>query len=120
MNHKDAWAEDFHSPTKNEVQSVADSTTTSTPTKGRRIIVGKESPKASEPSQNLSSEAHSIKTDTLVVVSKVKKLIKEQSGMSTSQCCVDALTKKVISECLKGIEEAKKVDRKTVMGRDIK
>ncbi|MCB0352512.1 MAG: hypothetical protein KDD64_03280 [Bdellovibrionales bacterium] len=60
-----------------------------------------------------------MESDTLVVVSKVKKLIKDQSDYNTSQCCIDALTKKVIEECLKGIEKAHEAGRKTVMGRDI-
>lgn len=60
-----------------------------------------------------------IETETLVVVSKVKKFIKEQSDFNTSKCGVEALTRKVASECLKGIENAKQAGRKTVMGRDI-
>ena len=58
------------------------------------------------------------KTDTLVVVSKVKDLIREQSEFNTSQCCIDALTEKVVRECLNAIEKAKAAGRKTVMGRD--
>lgn len=61
----------------------------------------------------------SIQTDTLVVVSKVKQLIKEQSGFNVSQCAINALTEKVIQECLKGIDEAGQAGRKTVMGRNI-
>ena len=60
-------------------------------------------------------KAADIQTDTLVVVSKVKKLIKDQSGFNTSQCCIEALTGKVVEECLKGIEQAKESGRKTVM-----
>lgn len=59
------------------------------------------------------------KTDTLVVVSKVKKAIREQSGLNTSQCCIDALTRRIADELTKGIENAKNAGRKTVMGRDI-
>ena len=58
-------------------------------------------------------------TDTLIVVSKVKKLIREQSGFNTSEDCVQALTRKVVEECLKGIEHTKAAGRKTVMARDI-
>ncbi|MBF0103847.1 MAG: hypothetical protein HQM16_00855 [Deltaproteobacteria bacterium] len=61
----------------------------------------------------------SIKTDTLVVVSKVKQLIKDQSGFNTSTCCIDALTQKVVDECLKAMEHATAAGRKTVMGRDV-
>lgn len=59
------------------------------------------------------------KGETLVVVSKVKKLIRSLSGLNTSQCCVDALTERITAEINKGIENAKTAGRKTVMGRDI-
>ena len=58
--------------------------------------------------------------DTLVVVSKVKQLIRDSSDYSTSQCCIDALTKKVAEAAMKGIEAARAAGRKTVMGRDIR
>lgn len=64
-------------------------------------------------------QADAMKTDCLVVVSKVKKLVSEKSNFNTSQCCIDRLTKKVIEECLKGIKKAELAGRKTVMGRDI-
>ena len=58
-------------------------------------------------------------TETLVVVSKVKKLINEQAGLKTSKCFVDALTKRVVAECMAAVESAKRDGRKTVKGRDI-
>lgn len=57
--------------------------------------------------------------ETLVVVSKVKKLVRAKSGLNTSQCCIDSLTRKVIEAVNSGIENARKAGRKTVMGRDI-
>lgn len=65
-----------------------------------------------------SSSKGAIATETLVVVSKVKNLIREQSEFNTSQCAVDALTDIVVKESLKAIEKAKVAGRKTVMGRD--
>ena len=59
-----------------------------------------------------------MEVDPLVVVSKVKKLIRDQSDFNTSQCAVDALTQIVVKECLRAIESAKANGRKTVMGRD--
>ena len=56
--------------------------------------------------------------ETLVVVSKVKKHIKDKSGMSTSANAMDALTKIVERECAKAIETAQGDGRKTVMDRD--
>ncbi len=55
----------------------------------------------------------------LVVTSKVKKYIKEQSNLNTSSETVDVLSKAVEQLCQKGIESAKADKRKTVMARDI-
>lgn len=58
-------------------------------------------------------------SDTLVVTSKVKKLVKEKGGMNTSAATIEILSKAVEKLCLKGIESAKSDGRKTVMDRDI-
>lgn len=55
---------------------------------------------------------------TLVVVSKVKKYIKEKGDMNTSASAMDALTKLIEDSCDKAIETARKDKRKTVMDRD--
>lgn len=68
-------------------------------------------------SDSTTSDSSSI--ETLVVVSKIKKYIRECSGMNTSKCCVEALSRLVSEECKRGIENAKTSGRKTVMGRDI-
>ncbi|MBP9866043.1 MAG: hypothetical protein KBC91_06550 [Candidatus Omnitrophica bacterium] len=60
-----------------------------------------------------------MEVETLVVVSKVKKLVQDRAGMNSSQCFIDALTRKVVEQTLKGIERAKVAGRKTVMGRDL-
>ena len=57
-------------------------------------------------------------SETFVVVSKVKALIKKHADMSTSATAIDALSKIVEKECLKAIENAKNDKRKTVMDRD--
>lgn len=57
-------------------------------------------------------------SDVLVVASKVKKFIKDKSGMSTSASVMQALTSVVERECNKAIEKAKNDKRKTVMDRD--
>lgn len=54
----------------------------------------------------------------LVVASKVKAFIKEDSGFNTSASVMEALSKLVERECRKAIESAKKEKRKTVMDRD--
>ena len=119
-NHRESWAEEERSPSKeaylNELAAEGGNPTnkkTEERAPQRKIIDSKPSIGIQAPRVTNS------KVDTLVVVSKVKNFIKDRSGMNVSQCCIDALTKKVVQESLKAIEEAKKVGRKTVMGRDI-
>lgn len=56
--------------------------------------------------------------DILVVASKVKKLIREKSGMNTSAEVLETLSQKVEALCAGAIERAKEDGRKTVKGRD--
>jgi len=57
-------------------------------------------------------------SEVLVVVSKMKKYIKDKSGMNTSASASSALTKIVEKLCDQAIENAEKDKRKTVMDRD--
>jgi histone H3/H4 len=111
-NHRESWAEEAVAPKHNEVDNLQEDRAPV------RKIVDPKNTNLIE-SAIASNSSMDIKTDTLVVVSKVKQLIQSQSSFNTSQCCIDALTKKVVKECLKGIEKAKIAGRKTVMGRDI-
>lgn len=56
--------------------------------------------------------------ETLVVVSKVKKLIKDTAGMNTAGDSIETLTKIVEAQVTQAIEKAKADGRKTVMARD--
>lgn len=59
-------------------------------------------------------------SDLLVVASKVKNYVREQSGgMNTSATFLDALTQEVKKVCNKAIEAAKQDGRKTVKDRDL-
>ena len=107
VKHRDSWAEERYSPRKEESPV---SPTNPGPPPQRRYVTA--------PAMETSRPAPEIMTDTLVVVSKVKKLINEQSSFNTSQCAIDALTEKVVKECLRAIESARASGRKTVMGRD--
>jgi len=57
--------------------------------------------------------------ENLVVTSKVKKMIKEKSGFSTSKSLIDELSQRVSVMCETAIENAKTDGRKTVMDRDL-
>lgn len=54
----------------------------------------------------------------LVVSSKVKKMIKEEAGLSTSSQVMDQLTFRVETICKKAINNAQNDKRKTVLDRD--
>jgi histone H3/H4 len=76
---------------------------------GRKTVMGKDF--------SLFKENPQIE-DSLVVASKVKKLIKDEAGLSTSSQAIDQLTLRVQTICLRAIEKAKEDKRKTVMDRD--
>lgn len=56
--------------------------------------------------------------EILVVASKVKKFIKDNSEMNTSGAVMEKLSQIIEQECLKAIEAAKADKRKTVKDRD--
>lgn len=76
---------------------------------GRKTVMGKDF--------NLYVETANIE-ESLVVTSKVKKLIKDEFNLSTSSAAIDQLTNRVQTICRKAIENAQKEKRKTVMDRD--
>jgi histone H3/H4 len=57
-------------------------------------------------------------TRPLVVVSAVKKTIKELGGCNTAQETIDLLNSVILENLKSAIESAKKDGRKTVMRRD--
>ena len=56
--------------------------------------------------------------EVLVVVSKLKKYIKAEAGMNTSNGVAQVLSERVKGLCAQAIEHAKSEGRKTVMDRD--
>lgn len=57
-------------------------------------------------------------SETLVVVSKVKKIAKEQ-GMRTSGDAMEALSAVVAAKIKEGIEKARAAGKKTVQASDL-
>ncbi len=57
--------------------------------------------------------------DILVVVSKMKKYIRDRSGMNTSDAVADALSDHVRAICDEAIRTAATDGRKTVLDRDV-
>lgn len=57
--------------------------------------------------------------EVLVVVSKLKKYIKDKSGMNTSSAVAEVLSERLRALCDRAIENARTEGRKTVMDRDV-
>ena len=57
--------------------------------------------------------------EVLVVASKIKNYIREQSGMNTSAGVLDALSDRLRAICDQAIENASRDGRKTVKDRDV-
>jgi hypothetical protein len=57
--------------------------------------------------------------EVLIVVSKLKKYIRERSGMNTSDAVADALSAHVRAICDEAIRNAATDERKTVLDRDV-
>ncbi|MBL0221010.1 MAG: hypothetical protein IPQ07_44965 [Myxococcales bacterium] len=55
----------------------------------------------------------------LIVVSKMKKYIRERSGMNTSDAVAEALSDHVRAICDEAIRHAASDERKTVLDRDV-
>ena len=109
VKHRSCFAEEAIAPRGDDflTKESSDENTMIEERPSRRIIC----------SHQPTSVQHNV--DTLVVVSKVKQFIKDESELNTSQCAIDALTQKVVQACLDGIVRAKEAGRKTLMGRDI-
>jgi histone H3/H4 len=116
--HRSAFAEEAKAPSHEQVQ--AEQAVVKPKEVIQREPVRKIVEEKSQSAPLISKSSNTLpKTDTLVVVSKVKQLIKDQVGFNTSECCIEALTRKVVEESLKGIARAQAAGRKTVMGRDV-
>lgn len=110
FGHRSAWAEEERSPATGNTAAAGERTP-------KRTVVSPQ-PSAPVNPHSVTRSASAVSYDTLVVVSKVKKLVRDLSDYNTSQCAIDALTEKVVQECKKAIEGARASGRKTIMGRD--
>jgi histone H3/H4 len=57
--------------------------------------------------------------EVLVVVSKMKKYIKEKGGLNTSDAVAAVVSERIRAMCDAAIESAKADGRKTVLDRDV-
>lgn len=57
--------------------------------------------------------------ENLIVISKVKKFIKEKADMNTSASFFEPLNGDIVKACRDAMAHAQKLGRKTVMGKDL-
>ena len=112
--HRDAWAEDVRSPTRDawlEQQRAAaeessEATMSDSPKPERRVVA----PKADD----------DVPREVLIVVSKLKAYIRARSGFNTSDGVVEVLSDHLRRICDLAIDNASVESRKTVLDRDFK
>jgi histone H3/H4 len=128
--HRDAWAVEARAPTKdawdkelaaNPPPPAAPRPATSVPASApvvRRVVVGEASPATAAAVEGVKLSEVSDK-DVLIVVSKLKKYIKDRSGFNTSDNVMDLLSEHLRAICDDAIRAAARDERKTVLDRDI-
>jgi hypothetical protein len=99
--HREAWAVEESTPT-------------------RETLTAAPSPAApARPSPPSAPAGEVDESDVLVVVSKVKKYIRDRSGMNTSESVAAMLSDHVRAVCDVAIRTAGAAGRKTVLDRDV-
>jgi hypothetical protein len=141
LRHRDAWAVEARSPTKDawalelaqqEPEPVRPAAKIATPVPApvRRVVgeapapavtpvvrrVGDAPAPAPAPTAVTFADAEK---EILIVVSKLKKYIKDRSGMNCSDSVAEMLSDAVRSICDDAIRAAARDERKTVLDRDV-
>jgi len=126
--HRDAWAVEAKAPTKDawDKEVAASPPEPAPPPRPAgppvvRRVVGEASqptptPAATGPSNVQFAEAE---REMLIVISKLKKYIKDRSGMNCSDAVADVMSDHVRAICDESIRAAARDERKTVLDRDV-
>ena len=140
IRHREAWAVEATAPSREEhareEADAAELDAAPSPLAVPTPLIRPPAPHAAPPAQPAGSSfvsagsvtAHAggpalsstyAHDDVLVVVSKVKKYIRDRSGMNTSDAVAEALGDHVRSVCDEAIRAAARDGRKTVLDRDV-
>jgi hypothetical protein len=141
LRHRDAWAEEARAPTREqwraeqaEALATPDRPPAAAPAPARAVASGSAPPPVrpappmpSGPQpQRVVATAPSAGAPTgdfereiLIVVSKMKKYIKDRSGMNCSDAVAEGLSDHVRAVCDEAIRAAGAEGRKTVLDRDV-
>lgn len=118
LRHRDAWAVEERAPSKEQwdaelAENPAPVAAQSSNPKSAPIPAVRRAVEAPQP---LSPTGDG---DVLIVVSKVKKYIKDRSGMNCGDAVADVLSEHVRAVCDEAIRAAGRDERKTVLERDV-
>ena len=140
LRHRDAWAVEAHAPSRQETRDERDGPARREPAPAARPLAPapREPAPAARPSMPPAPAAapsaagsvtahaggpalsnHYEHDDVLIVVSKLKKYIRDRSGMNTSDAVAEALGAHVRKVCDDAIRNAGRDGRKTVLDRDV-
>lgn len=119
LRHRDAWAVEETAPDREawEAQHAAEATASAAVTTkrsagpARRVVAP-----ADHDRTGLSDDAA---RDILIVASKLKKYIKERSGLRTADGVMPLLSDLVRAACDEAIRRAREAERSTVLDRDV-
>lgn len=135
VRHREAWAEDAVAPSREVWQrelaaqaADAEPRRTEPPPHGAktagpstsvvRRVVGEASPQVAASLEGLTLSDVTDR-DVLIVVSKMKKYIKDRSGFNVSDAIAEGLSDHVRLVCDDAIRNAARDERKTVLERDV-
>jgi hypothetical protein len=131
LRHREAWAVEARAPSRAETREVRDGPARHQPPPAPREPAARPSvstaPAPDRPATG-SVTAHAggpalssryAHDDVLIVVSKVKKYIRDRSGLNTSDAVAEALSAHVRKVCDDAIRNAVRDGRKTVLDRDV-
>ncbi len=105
MRHRDAWAEEERAPTRAQAEAERAAETEARPE--RRVATVATQPMGPPPVK-----------EVLVVASKLKKFIKDQSSMNTSDNVMSVLSDHLRDLSIQALRVAAQDGRKTVLDRD--
>jgi histone H3/H4 len=109
--HRDAWATEEHAPARSELAEREDPHDDGRSAGGRTRM-------AEHDEEGAEAQATDADNEVLIVVSKLKKYIKQHSGMNTSDKVAAVLSEQLREACREAIRLATADGRRTVLERD--
>jgi len=125
LRHRDAWAVEARAPSKEAwAKELAEQPAEARPAPAPaappapRRVVGDSSPATAAAVEGVKLR-EVVEKDILIVISKLKKYIKDRAGMNCSDAVAELLSDHVRLLCDDAIRSAARDERKTVLDRDV-